>query len=181
VIDASGQPLRRLFFALDCPPEQRRAIARWRSTLELRAGRPVPAENFHLTLLFLGAIAAAHVADICTAAAEVRVPGRPVRLALDRLDVWRRSGVMVLAAEQAPPELLRLVYALEQAMLPFGLEDRPKEFRPHLTLMRDYRAQVPESTIPPEFHLRAEHFALYESCKGGYRVVAEWPLLAAES
>jgi 2'-5' RNA ligase len=180
VIDASGEPLRRLFFALDCPPEQRRAIARWRSALELRAGRPVPAEKFHVTLLFLGSVAAALVADICTAAAKVRVPGRPVRLTLDRLDVWRKSGVMVLAAEQAPPELLRLVYALEQAMLPFGLEDRPKEFRPHLTLMRDYRAQVPESTTPPEFQLRAEHFALYESCKGGYRVVAEWPLQSAE-
>jgi 2'-5' RNA ligase len=33
-----------------------------------------------------------------------------------------------LAPEQAPPALLRLVYALEQAMLPFGFEDRRASF-----------------------------------------------------
>ena len=49
------------------------------------------------------------------------MPGVPLKVALDRLDVWRRAGVLVLAPEQAPPALLRLVYALEQAMLPFGL------------------------------------------------------------
>jgi 2'-5' RNA ligase len=84
--------------------------------------------------------------------------------------------VLVLAPDQAPPELLRLVYALEQAMLPFGFADAPKEFRPHLTLMRDYREPVPEAPIPPEFFLRAEHFTLFESYKGRYRAVAQWPL-----
>ncbi|MHC8350461.1 RNA 2',3'-cyclic phosphodiesterase [Pseudomonas sp. RT4P38] len=175
--DESHEPLKRLFFALNCAPEQRRAIAQWRSALGLRSGRPVPAENFHLTLMFLGAVGVAQIADICTAAANVRTPGMPLRVALDRLDVWRRAGVLVLAPEQASPELLRLVYALEQAMLPFGFEESPKEFRPHLTLMRDYRVPVPESATPPEFYLRADHFTLFESHKGRYRALAEWPLV----
>jgi 2'-5' RNA ligase len=179
VSDETQEPLKRLFFALGCPPEQRKAIAQWRSALQLRTGRPVPAENFHLTLLFLGAMEVAQIAEICTAAAKVRVPGVALRLALDRLDVWRRAGVLVLAPEQSPPELLRLVYALEQAMLPFGFEEAPREFRPHLTLMRDYRAPVPESTTPPEFFLRADRFALFESHKGRYRALAEWPFVPA--
>jgi 2'-5' RNA ligase len=179
VSDESHEPLKRLFFALNCPPEQRKAIAQWRSALELHSGRPVPAENFHLTLKFLGAVGVAQIADICAAAAKVRVPGVPLKLALDRLDVWRRAGVLVLAPEQAPPALLRLVYALEQAMLPFGFEDVPKEFRPHLTLMRDYRLPVPESATPPEFFLRADRFVLFESHKGRYRALAEWPLVPA--
>ncbi|RON47786.1 RNA 2',3'-cyclic phosphodiesterase [Pseudomonas frederiksbergensis] len=174
--DESHEPLKRLFFALDCAPEQRRAIAQWRRALQLRSGRSVPAENFHLTLMFLGAVSVAQIADICTAAAQVRVPGVALRVVLDRVEVWRRHGVMVLATEQASPELLRLVYGLEQAMLPFGFEDSPKEFRPHLTLMRDYRLPVPESSTPPEFILRAEHFTLFESHKGHYRALAEWPL-----
>lgn len=177
--DESHEPFKRLFFALNCPPEQRKAIAQWRSALELRSGRPVPVENFHLTLLFLGAVGVAQIGEICTAAAKVRVPGAPLRLALDRMEVWRRAGVLVLAPEQAPPELLRLVYALEQAMLPFGLEETPKEFRPHLTLMRDYRMPVPESATAPEFFLRADHFVLFESHKGRYRAMAEWPLVPA--
>jgi 2'-5' RNA ligase len=177
--DEFREPFKRLFFALSCPPEQRRAIAQWRNALQLRSGRPVPADNFHLTLLFLGAVGVAQIGEICTAAAKVRVPGEPLRLVLDRLDVWRRAGVLVLAPEQAPPELLRLVYALEQAMLPFGFEDAPKEFRPHLTLMRDYRMPVPESAAAPEFFLRADRFVLFESHKGRYRVLAEWPLVPA--
>jgi 2'-5' RNA ligase len=177
--DESHAPLKRLFFAFDCAPEQRKAIARWRSALQLRSGRPVPAENFHLTLLFLGSVGVAQIGEICTAAAKVRVPGVALRVLLDRLEVWRRAGVLVLAPEQAPPELLRLVYALEQAMLPFGLEETAKEFRPHLTLMRDYRVPVPESSTSPEFFVRADRFVLYESHKGRYRTLAEWPLVSA--
>lgn len=176
VNDEPHKPYKRLFFALSCPPEQRRALAQWRSALQLRNGRPVAADNFHLTLLFMGAVGVARIGDICTAAAKVRVPGKALRVTLDQLDVWRRSGVLVLTSQQASPELLRLVYALEQAMLPFGIEETPREYRPHLTLMRDYRSEVPETTTP-EFHLRADHFTLYESHKGRYRALMEWPLV----
>lgn len=174
--DESREPFKRLFFALDCDPKQRKAIAQWRSALQLRSGRPVPVENFHLTLKFLGAVATAQVADICAAAASVRTSGGRLTVVLDRLDVWRRAGVLVLAPEQAPPALLRLVYDLEQALLPFALEDAPREFRPHLTLARDFRAPAPESATPAEFFLRAERFTLFESHKGRYRALAEWPL-----
>jgi 2'-5' RNA ligase len=174
--DESREPVKRLFFALDCAPAQRKAIAQWRSTLQLRSGRPVPVENFHLTLKFLGAVDIAQIADICEAAAAVRTSAERLTVVLDRLEVWRRAGALVLAPEQAPPALLRLVYDLEQAMLPFALEDAPKEFRPHLTLARDYRAPVPESPTAPAFFLRADRFILFESHKGRYRPLAEWPL-----
>ncbi len=98
--------------------------------MQLRSGRAVPVENFHLTLKFLGAVAIAQIADICTAAASVRTPGERLTVELDRLDVWRRAGVLVLAPGQASPALLRLVYDLEQAMLPFGMEDAPQGISP---------------------------------------------------
>ena len=174
--DESREPFKRLFFALDCAPAQRKAIAQWRGALQLRSGRPVPAENFHLTLKFLGSVGVAQIADICAAAAKVRTPGESLTVLLDRLDVWRKAGALVLAAGQAPPSLLRLVYDLEQAMLPFALEETPREDRPHLTLMRGFRAPLPESSEPPEFFLRADRFTLFESHKGRYRALAEWPL-----
>ncbi|TNB95023.1 RNA 2',3'-cyclic phosphodiesterase [Pseudomonas jessenii] len=170
------EPFKRLFFALNCPPVQRKAIAQWRGELGLRAGKPVPADNFHLTLLFLGAVPLAQINEVCEAAGKVRTPAEPLRIALDRLQVWHRAGILSLAPEQAPPALLRLVYALEQAMLPFGFEESPREFRPHLTLARDYRTEAPEATTPPEFFLRAERFALFESHKGRYRILQDWPL-----
>ncbi len=104
--DESREPFKRLFFALNCAPAQRREIAQWRSALQLRNGRPVPAENFHLTLKFLGAVGAAQIADICTAAAAIRTPGERLTVVLDRLDVWRRAGALVLAPEQAPPGIV---------------------------------------------------------------------------
>ncbi|WP_137806461.1 RNA 2',3'-cyclic phosphodiesterase [Pseudomonas sp. G(2018)] len=174
--DESHEPFKRLFFALDCAPAQRKVIAQWRSALQLRNGRPVPAENFHLTLKFLGSVATAQIADICKAAASVRTSDERLTVVLDRLDVWRRAGVLVLAPEQASPALLRLVYDLEQAVLPFVSGDAPREFRPHLTLARDFRAPVPESATPPEFFLRADRFALFESHKGRYIPLASWPL-----
>lgn len=84
--------------------------------------------------------------------------------------------MLLLAPTQAPLELRQLVYALQEALLPLGLVDSPREFRPHLTLMRDYRAPVPESQTPADFHLSARHFALFESHKGRYRPLAEWAL-----
>ena len=171
------EPAKRLFFALDCPPAQRKAIAQWRAELGLRTGKPVPADNFHLTLLFLGAVPLAEIHRVCEAASSVRIPGEALRVALDRLQVWHRAGVLSLAPEQAPPALLRLVYALEQAMPPFGFEETTHEFRPHLTLAREYRAPEPETSAPPEFFLRAERFALFESHKGRYRVLQDWSLI----
>jgi 2'-5' RNA ligase len=172
-----GQPLKRLFFALPCAEAQRRAIAQWRSALELSSGRPVPAENFHLTLMFLGSVAVTQIPGICAAAAGVRTPGGSLTVALDRLDVWHRAGVLLLAPAQAPLVLRQLIYALQQALLPLGFVEAPREFRPHLTLMRDYRAPIPESNTPPNFHLSARHFTLFESHKGHYRSLAEWPLV----
>lgn len=168
---------KRLFFALDCPPAQRKAIAQWRGELGLRSGKPVPADNFHMTLLFLGDVPLAQIAGVCDAAAKVRTPGEALKISLDRLQVWHRAGVLALAPEQAPQALLRLVYALEQAMLPFGFEQANREYRPHLTLAREFRAPEPESATPPEFFLHAERFALFESHKGRYRALADWPLI----
>lgn len=171
-----GEPLKRLFFALPCTPIQRRAIAHWRSALGFSSGRPVPAENFHVTLMFLGSVAVAQIPGIIAAAAGVRPPGEPLTVTLDRLDAWRRAGVLLLAPAQTPRVLRQWVYALQQALLPLGFVDDTREFRPHLTLMRDYRAPVPESETPPHFHLSASHFCLFESHKGRYRPLAEWPL-----
>jgi 2'-5' RNA ligase len=128
-------------------------------------------------MLFVGSVDQAQIAEICTIASKIKVPGKPLTLALDRLEVWRKSKALVLTPEDAPPELMRLSYALEQAMLRFGQDQEYKEFRPHLTLARDYQSPVPEAGIPPDFFLRADRFGLYQSHKGQYSLVADWSLV----
>ncbi|WP_194788406.1 RNA 2',3'-cyclic phosphodiesterase [Pseudomonas sp. UFMG81] len=172
----SGAPFKRLFFALSVSDAQRRAIAAWRRGLNLRSGKPVPTENFHVTLLFLGDVDAAQVPVICAAVDQLQRPQAPLRLQLDRLQVWQRASALVLEPEQAPATLRQWVYALQQAVLPLGIEEQTREYRPHLTLSRDFRAQLPEASEPPAFFLAARSFTLYESRKGRYWPLAEWPL-----
>lgn len=167
---------RRLFFALGVPPAQRKAIARWRAELHLRAGKPVPSENFHITLMFLGAVPLAQLESICEAVEAMPKPEGLVTLMLDHLDHWRAAEALVLAARQPPKALLRLVYYLEQALLPLGLGDTRREYRPHLTLARKYTGQAPEAAVAPEFILRAGEFGLYESVRGEYRLLRSWAL-----
>lgn len=177
----SNEPQSRLFFALSCPPALRKTISQWRASLSLRAGRPVPAANFHLTLLFLGSVDTAQIAGICEAASKIKVPGKSLTVRLDRLEAWRRAGALVLSPTDADPVLMRLSYALEQAMVAIGQEKKQMEFRPHLTLSRDYRLPVPETCSQPDFVLRADRFTLYESYKGAYRALAEWPLVQSST
>lgn len=173
----SGSPFKRLFFALPVSDAQRRALAQWRRSLNLRSGKPVPAANFHVTLLFLGDVDAAQVPAICAAVDQLALPAVALRLALDRLQVWQRASALVLEPQHTPPALLQLVYALQQALLPLRVEVANREYRPHLTLSRDYRGQPPEASSAPEFYLGARHFTLYESRKGAYWPLAQWPLL----
>ena len=175
-IRETGEPFKRLFFAVDCTPTQRRAIAQWRSELGMDNGRPVPSANFHLTLMFLGTAGTAQLPAILAAAAAVKVPGEPLTVALDRLEIWRPAKVLVLAPSQTPVVLRQLVYALQQALLPLGFAEAPREYRPHLTLFRDFHGPVPEALEAPQFSLKVRHFTLFESRRGRYWPLAHWPL-----
>lgn len=128
-IRPSGSPFKRLFFALPVSDAQRHALAQWRRALNLRSGKPVPAANFHVTLLFLGDVDTAQVPAICAAVDQLTLPTLAPRLLLDRLQVWQRAGALVLEAQQTPPALLQLVYGLQQALLPLGVEAANREDR----------------------------------------------------
>ncbi|WP_409260977.1 RNA 2',3'-cyclic phosphodiesterase [Pseudomonas putida] len=175
-IRPSGAPFKRLFFALPVSDAQRRAISQWRRGLGLRSGKPVPSENFHLTLLFLGDVDAAQVPAVCAAVDNLARPGAPLRLLLDQLKTWPRANVLVLEPQETPAALRQLVYGLQQALLPLGFEVQAREYRPHLTLSRDFHGQAPEAAVAPDFHFSARHFTLYESRKGRYWPLAQWPL-----
>lgn len=177
-IRPSGAPFKRLFFALPIAEGQRRDIAQWRRSLALRSGKPVPRENFHLTLLFLGDVDAAQIAAVCATVDNLVLPEAPLRLLLDQLKVWQRANVLVLEPQETPVALRQLVYGLQQALLPLGVAEQAREYRPHLTLSRDYRGQLPEATVAPDFFMVARHFTLYESRKGRYWPLAQWPLTA---
>lgn len=179
---ADGHPgnTARVFFALWPGARERAALAAWQAPLRhLCGGRAVPAHNLHLTLVFLGNVAAERLETLEQAAGGVR-GGRFV-LILDQARCWKHNRIVHAAPSATPPELEQLVRTLEQALAAHGFQfDRRPEYKPHATLLR--HARCPDADLPalPPLSWQAAGFALVESDSAGggvsYRVRAEFPL-----
>ncbi|MDX1626607.1 MAG: RNA 2',3'-cyclic phosphodiesterase [Wenzhouxiangellaceae bacterium] len=164
---------RRLFFALWPDAGLRDAIAVRAARLEGLPGRPVPATNFHVTLVFLGDVPESKVDDYAAA-----VPDRPAQaftLVLDRLGWFPRARVCWLGGE-APAAGRSLVESLAAALEPLGHEPERRPWRPHVTLLRGARRPPSVRDVEP-VAWPAGDFALVESVPGRpYQVLRSWPL-----
>jgi 2'-5' RNA ligase len=172
---------RRLFFAL-WPTDAVRAQLAAEVQAQAALGRAIPARNLHLTAVFLGAVPAERVARVQESArsAQKLTFGGKFMLHLERVEFWRRSNLICLTAEHAPPELLSIVDALRTGLRERGFELRDQEtFRPHVTLVRDV-ARGPAAAGVAPVRWPVESFALIESQVGQrgseYTVLDEWPL-----
>lgn len=136
----------RLFFALPFDAGARAAFGRVQQDLARRAagGKFPPAENFHLTLAFLGEVDAGRLGGLQTLLRENPVP--PLDLLFDRVGQFQ-GGIWYLAPRTSPP-LLSGQAALAAALrrVGFPLEERP--YRPHLTLGR--KVTFPAGENPPD-------------------------------
>ena len=150
--------------------------------------RPVPPENLHLTLVFLGELPATVLADVDLAFGAVRAPGFALTLA--GIDLFGGAKPrMVYAGVGAAPALLHLQAKLEIAARNAGATVPARRFLPHVTL-----ARLPERVEGRERLERAvagragyagpgfavEDFRLYRSHlgRGGavYEELARYPL-----
>jgi 2'-5' RNA ligase len=172
---------RRVFFALWPSDEVRArldAVARSHAAL----GRAIAARNLHVTIAFLGAIPEERVAGALAAARSLQKLTFDVSfmLHLDRVEFWRRSSLICLAAAQVPPELLALVAQLRAGLRERSFELREHEqFRPHVTLVRDVRREPADAGVA-SVQWAVDSFALVESKVGQrgseYTVLEEWRL-----
>jgi RNA 2',3'-cyclic 3'-phosphodiesterase len=172
---------RRLFFAL-WPTDAVRAQLAAAAQPHAALGRVIPARNLHVTVVFLGAVAAQRVAGVQETASVVQkltFDGKFL-LHLDAMEIWRRSNLICLTAKQAPPQLLTLVERLRAGLRERGFGLREHEtFRPHVTLVRDIaRAAAVAAVAPVQWPV--DSLALVESKVGQrgseYTVLEEWRL-----
>ena len=167
----------RLFFALPCPPEQATAICRWRDEQALQ-GRPVPPQNLHLTLAFLGAQPADCLDGLRRLAADLDCPA--FELTLDRL-ITLGKGFICLQPSAPPPALDYLAAALRAQLAALGLVLDSRPFLPHLTLTRHGHERVHGHS--PAFGWTVDRFVLFVSettAQGArYRELGSWPLRAS--
>jgi 2'-5' RNA ligase len=134
---------KRLFFALWPDHRQRDrlrdVVASVAKTVE---GRAVDRRDWHVTLAFIGPFPENRVPYLLERAAQIEV--EPFRLNFDRLEYWARPRVASLSAATVPPALQQLVDALNAVLLDLGLKPEDRNYRPHITVVRNARAFTTE-------------------------------------
>ncbi len=168
---------QRVFLALRPPGPLRSALAAvGRRQARAGGGRPVPAENIHLTLAFLGSLRPPQVEAVRRLAGGLEA--RAFHLRLERLGLWRRGGILWAGGAETPPALAALVAALRDGLGRLGFQVDRRPFRVHLTLVRGARRAGRWDGPPLDWAV--EDFRLYASRLDGagarYTELDRWPL-----
>jgi RNA 2',3'-cyclic 3'-phosphodiesterase len=169
---------RRLFFAL-WPPDAFRAQILQRTGAIARAsgGRLIPAENFHVTVLFLGDVLRSRIELVQSAADAAAAEG--FELWLDQIESWPGSKVACLTSPATPAPLSVLVRQLRFNLLEHQIKPPAQELRPHLTLVRKLPRLRPAVPIAP-MRWEVEDFVLVDSqvssAGSTYTVIGRWPV-----
>jgi len=164
-----------LFFALWPGANERATLFGQAAALKKDAGgRATRAEKLHMTLVFLGDVEQARMAQLEAIARRAAVSAFALRI--ERTGYWPRQKIVWAAPQTVPVALLQLVSELESGLRAdgFRLEDRP--WRSHITLLRDARRPSLLPDMALDWHL--SDFVLAESADGVYRVIGRWNLAA---
>ena len=153
--------MKRLFFALWPDHKTRHAIQEATRTLVQHCdGRPVPPENFHVTLAFLGQQPADLLDDITAVARGIRIGD--LELGLDKLGYWPKPRVVWLGPSGKSPALDSLAASLWAGLEGLGVVPDKRALYPHITLCRKARRRPPLSLSRP-LTWRADAFVLVQS------------------
>lgn len=177
----------RLFTALEVPPAIAESLARLRGGVA--GARWIDAENYHITLRFIGDIDDAFARDVANALAFIRRP--EVTVTLDGLDSFGGDRPRAIVARAKPdPTLIDMQAEQERLLRRLGAAPEPRKFLPHVTLARlrgasagSVAAYLGTRGYFPPLKFLAERFVLMSSRDsfggGPYVVEAEYPLIAA--
>lgn len=104
---------------------------------KLVEGRAIDRREWHITLVYIGAIDEHYIAELQESASSITF--EPFRLRLDRLEFWPRPKIAAMVPPTIPPELDRLVETLRGMVLAAGIEPAQRVYRPHVTVVRNAR------------------------------------------
>jgi 2'-5' RNA ligase len=161
----------RLFIGVPLSEEARLAIAK--SLPTNLPGKPVPAENWHFTLRFLGPTTA-EARDQIIRQVDSATCGAPFTIRFSGLGAFpqpRRARILWLGIDEGSDRMVQLAAIAEAAARNAGFTAETKPFKPHLTLSR---IDPPVSVAPlvdskPVFGARmtVESLIVYRSRLGG--------------
>ena len=145
----------RLFLALRLKENALDALTGLQGTL---TGDPVPRENLHLTLAFLGETAPDRVPPLRSLVRDLE--GIPEALtAQGWFRLRQKKGDLLAVTVRPDPALTELQRRLTEELARLGFPPEDRDYRPHITLLR--RARLPEALTVPELpDLRVRSAAL---------------------
>ena len=171
--------VHRVFFALWPDAPARAALSRLaREVAQDTHGKPPRDDNLHLTLAFLGPVAAERIGALDRIGRDAAAGIVPFPLSLERIG-GSGYGIAWLSPDGVPPALAALHAALAAGLAREGFPTERRMFRPHLTLARHCARAAHHGPVQP-VRWTVERLSLVEStlAAGGsrYRILVEWPL-----
>lgn len=165
----------RSFIAIELQPDTREYLAQIQGETKkyCRRGSYTPAENFHITLHFLGEIDPADVEYIRDAMLETAQRNRSFDLRLGQLGFFGRGEKGILwAGTEKSDSLQRLFFSLEKSLQRQGFAREKKGLSPHITLGREIVPQRSfadvQRAVPVEGRsFTVEKITLMESVRRG--------------
>lgn len=158
---------KSLFLALVLSEQTKQNVDRWRDrNLDSLGKKPVPADNFHVTLVYIGAVTESQLQLLITKVKEVKADS--FKLTINKTVYWSEPKVLHLAPTSIPPKLIELQREVNKAIEQAGLPPETRTYRPHLTLYRKISSQdfeqLEEDGLPePHTSIDINQFAIYES------------------
>lgn len=190
----------RSFIGLDLSAQDKLALENWREKslpglpssnarnanqpkVPVRQPKPVPAANFHITLCFLGNINDRQHETVIANLDDVTAT--PFEVTLDMTAFWQGPKILLAAPTAPPASLMSLAASVNSAARQAGIDVERREYRPHVTLIRNTKEDYPPPLFAPQLTCQFSQFHLFESVSTPsgvrYPVKHSWPLRSSNS
>lgn len=133
---SAAEQRERLFIGVPLTDEARRAIEK--SLPKKLPGKPVPAENWHFTLRFLGSTEP-EVRERIVERLKAATCGAPFGIRFKELGAFPNPGrarILWLGVDDGADRMIQLAAIAEGVARSVGFAAEAREFKPHLTLTR---------------------------------------------
>lgn len=175
----------RLFLAIPIPAPIAERLALLEADVPGASWRT--AEQFHLTLRFIGEVSEATARDIDLELGRITAAPFEISLA-DAGSFGGREPTALWAGVTAPPDLQRLAASCETAIRNAGLPPEPRKYKPHVTIAylhgtfdTEVAHFLQDASAFRTDPFWVDHFAMYSShsTRAGshYREQAVYPLI----
>lgn len=151
--------MRRLFFALFPEDNTKQALQQISASLPLSSRQRVRAENWHVTLVFIGHVDETLVQKIIENTSPTEI--KAITLVFDQLAYWHEPRILSLTCSQPELTINSLVTHLSASLIDLALKLDSRPYCPHVTLARHIH-EKPTTVLNPVIW-SANQFALVES------------------